>query len=118
MGLGKRSLKIPQQELIITPLGEIDGLRKLLRMAKPNAKTKLRLSWSCKWLRLGNTVRSSEQEGAEPDPFAQEVCRETSLEKTNVTNEEYVDAMWKSFGKTAPFAATSFQKKDEDADRD
>ena len=50
--------------------------------------------------------------------FAQEVCRETPLEKTHVTNEEYVEAMWKSFGKTALFPATSFQKKDEDADRD
>ena len=56
-------------------------------------------------------MRSSEREGAEPDPFAQEVCRETPLEKTHVTNEEYVEAMWKSFGRTALFAATSFHKK-------
>ena len=40
--------------------------------------------------------------------------RRTSSHK----RREYIEATWKSFGKTALFAATSLQKENEDANRD
>ena len=43
--------------------------------------------------------------------FRQEVCREQGSEKPKDTKEEYIETMWKSFGKTGVFATTTLQKR-------
>ena len=56
-------------------------------------------------------MRSSELGGTVFDASWQKVCHETKLEGESITKKAHLEAMWKSFGKTALFATISLQKK-------